>query len=137
MAVAKTQGALLQLSIASVYTTVAQRLRIKPNEPTRNKLETTDLDSTAETSVSGILREGEVELEVFLDTADATHAALWTLKGSGAVGDWKIIYADTGATVDAFSGWISGGPTTGEMTTDGLQKATIKMQITGVVVRTP
>lgn len=136
MAVAKTQGAVLQLSIASVYTTVAQRVRIKPNDSTRNKLETTDLDSTAETSVSGIIREGEVELEVFLDTADATHAAIWTLKGSGAVGDWKIIYADTGATVDAFSAWIS-GISTGEFTTDGLQKATIKTQITGLVVRTP
>lgn len=136
MATTKGQGTLLKLSIASVFTTISQRTSIKPPKKTRNKIETTDLDSTAETSIPGIPRSGECEFTLNYDPIQATHAALETSFTNGVVESWKLIYADPGVAEDAFSGWISEFGRE-EATTDGLMKCTIKIQITDVVTLTP
>ena len=132
MAANATQGTLLKRD----GTTIAQRVTVKPNAHTRAKLETTDLDSTWETSIPGILRGGEVEMEGNYSAADATHAALWSSFGSGTVETWQLILADTGGAVFGFTGWIS-SMQVGEAKTDGVQKFTIKIQTTGVVTLTP
>ncbi len=136
MGVNATQGTLLKLSISSVFTTVGQRVRVKPAELTRAKIETTDLDSTWETSIAGIPRAGEIELEINYDAAAATHAALWSSFGLGTVESWKLILADTGAAEYAFTGYITSFMPS-EAVTDGLQKAMLKIQISGAVVLTP
>lgn len=136
MAANATQGTLLQLSISSVFTTIAQRVKVVANEVTRAKIDTTDLDSTWETSIPGIPRGGEIELEINYDPGNATHAALWTSLGAGTVEDWKLILADAGAAAFAFEGWITSFKP-GEATVDGLQTASLKIQTTGAVVLTP
>jgi len=139
MAESRTKGTLLQVSISSVYTTIAQRVSVKPNKSSRNSIETTDLDDDAETSLAGILRSGEVVLNGNLDTANAGHAYLWSSHNTAAgapAENWKIILTDTGASEYAFSGWIMDFEV-GEATIDGLNKFTMTIKITGVVTLTP
>jgi hypothetical protein len=135
MAEIKTKGTLLQAEISTVFTTVAQRLKITPGEGNRNEIETTDLDDDAETSVSGILREGEYDVEGHLDPENATHAYLWTLKGSGAANNWKLILPNSAASEYAFSAWLKSFKL-GEIGIDGLQKFTAKLKATGLVTLT-
>lgn len=132
MAANATLGTLLKQG----SNTIAQRVRIKPNEFTRAKLETTDLDSTWETSIAGIKRAGELECEINYDAGNATHAALWTLFGSGATDSFSLTLLDAGGAVFAFDAWIS-GLSVGEAKVDGIQTATIKFQLTGTVTLTP
>lgn len=127
-----TQGTLLKLG----GTTVAQRVRINPNDNTRNKIETTDLDDTAETSIPGIMRGGELELEVNYDAGVATHASLWSAYENKTVGSWSLVLQDSGSATFDFSGWISSFKP-GEAAVDGLQRATIKITVSGTVTLTP
>ena len=131
----KTKGTLLQVSISSTFTTVAQRIRIVPNERTRNEIETTDLDDDDATSVAGIRRAGEVELEGYLDPEDATHAYLEASYASGAIEAWKHILANSAASEYAYSGWIMSFQL-GEQAIDGTVRFTIKIKITGAVTHT-
>lgn len=130
MAVNSSQGTLLQVSISSVFTTIAQRVTIKPNEVTHKDIETTDLDSTAETSIPGIERGGEMELGLNWDMSQATHAFLETSRAARTVLSWKLILADTGLCTDAFSGWIMSRKI-GDAETDKKQEATFKIKVTG------
>lgn len=130
------QGTLLQVSISTVFTTIGLRTRINPHDNTRAKLETTDLDSSAEESIAGIRRGGEIELEGNYNAANAQHAYLWASYDAGTVESWKLILADSGAATFAFSGWISSFKVA-EAATDVVQKFNIKIQVTGVTVLTP
>lgn len=127
-----TQGTLLKVS----STTIAQRVRIKPAEHTRADIETTDLDSTWKTYIAGIPDGGEMELEINYDPGSATHATLWSLFGSGAVDDFQLVLTDAGAAVISFDAIVKGFML-GEMTTDQLQRATVKLRITGAVAIAP
>lgn len=136
MAANATLGALLRLDTASTFNTISQRVRIKPNEHSRAKLETTDLDSTWETSLAGIKRAGEIECEVNYDASLTQHARIWSSFGSGTVENWKLVLTDASNAEFAFSGWIS-GIAVGEAKVDGVQTMTVKIQISGAVVLTP
>lgn len=135
MAANSSQGTLLKY-LNSTYITVAQRTSVKPNAHTRAKLETTDLDSTWETSIAGIPRAGEIEMEGNYDASTTSHAYLWASFGTGTVETWQLILTDAGSATFAFSGWIS-SMQVGEAKTDGIQKFSIKIQITSSVVLTP
>ena len=136
MAATKGQGTLLQLSIASSYTTVAQRVDIDMPEFTRAAIETTDLDATWESFVAGIMRSGELSFTANYDPANSTHAQLWTSVGSGTVESWKLILADAGAAEFAFSGLITKfKPGTAE--TDGLVRLQVCIKLSGTVTLTP
>lgn len=133
----KGQGT--QLAVEATYgsgtfTNVSKRTTINGNEGTRAKLETTDLDSVAEESESGILREGENTFTINYDPKDSTHALLWTCKGDGVTRKWRLTTRD--GSRFAYDGWVSSFQV-GEMTTDKLVTATLKVQITGLVVLTP
>jgi hypothetical protein len=131
----KTKGTLLQISISTVYTTIANRVTVTPAEGTRNKIETTDLDDDAETSVSGIERGGEYTVEGNYDPGNATHAYLWSSFKSGTDQALKLVLANAAASEADFTAWLSGFQI-GAATVDGYQKFTAKMQVTGEVTIT-
>lgn len=135
MTAVASQGTLLKY-LNSSYITVTQRTSVKPNAHTRAKLETTDLDSTWETSIAGIPRAGEIEMEGNYDAGTTSHAYLWASLGTGTVETWQLILTDSGGAIFAFSGWIA-SMQLGEAKTDGIQKFTIKIQITGASTLTP
>lgn len=137
MARIKGQGTILAVEAtynSGTFATVSQRTTISPNEATRAKLETTDLDSEAEESESGILREGENTFTINYDPETATHATLWACKGDGNKRKWRLDLVQ--GSRFAFEAWVSGFQV-GELTTDKLVQATLKLQITGLVVLTP
>lgn len=127
---------LLQLSIASTFTTIVQRIEVAAPERTRAKIETTDLDSDDETSISGIRRNGQVKLKCNHDISLATHAALLAAYADGLPRDWKQIMADTGAETDAFSGWVSSYQK-GAAKVDGLVDSSLTIEVTGAITNTP
>ena len=128
------QGSLLKVSISSTLTAVSKRTKIKGPPRKRAKIETTDLDSVAETSIPGIPRGEEVELELNLNPGDTGHAYLETSYEAGNIESWAYVLSQGSSY--AFSGYITSFEL-GEVTTDGLQKAMLKIQITGAVVLTP
>lgn len=130
MAVNSTQGTLLKVTIATVLTTVAQRVSIKPNEVSHNEIETTDLDATAETSIAGIERGGELDLTVNWDMSLATHAFLEASRVAKTILVWNLILTDTGACTDAFSAWIKSRKI-GDAEVDKKQEANFKLKVTG------
>lgn len=138
MAYSQGTGVLLQLSIASVFTTIAQRIEIDHPERTREKLNTSDLDTTNATYIpAAILENGEVKFKLWHDAAQATHAALLASLAAGTASEsWKIINSDTGAEVDAFSGFITSYKK-GTAKMKELIDASITICITGAITNTP
>jgi len=129
MAVNSTKGTLLQAEISSVFTTIAQRISIKPNEVSHNEIETTDLDASSSTSIAGIERAGELEMTLNWDMSNSTHAFLETTRANRTIINWKLILSDTGAATDSFSGWIMSRKI-GDAEVDKKQEATFKIKIT-------
>lgn len=132
MAVTPAKGTLLQMEIAEVFTTVAQRVSIDPPEMTREKIETTDLDSDAETSIAGIIRPGDVSMTCNIDPANATHQALWAAYQDGGVNSYKLVYADAKQSEDEFDAWISSYKK-GTAEVDGLVTLELTFTVTGNV----
>ena len=136
MGVAKGQGTLLQVSISSVFTTIAERTKVKPPPMERGKIVRTNLDSTWQQSVAGLPDGGEVELTCHYDPAATTHAYLWTSFQAGSDEAWKAILTDSGAAEVAFTGWIKKFEP-GEAVTDNLVELAITICVTGAVTITP
>lgn len=138
MGYAQGSGTLLQLSIASVFTTIAQRVEIEPPERSRVDIETTDLDSTNGTYIPcAVLQNGELRLKVWHDASQATHAALLASLAAGTSSEsWKMIFSDTGAEVDAFSGFLKSYKK-GTAKVADLIDATIVIKISGAITNTP
>jgi len=124
-----TQGTLLKQN----GTTISKRTKIKPAPQNHAKIDTTDLDASAYTSIPGLMNCGELECEINFNPLDSTHAALTTSLNAGNIDTWVIAYANSSST-DSFSGWISSFEPS-EAVVDGLQKATLKIQVTGVITR--
>lgn len=138
MATTRGQGTLLKVSIAASYTTISQRTSVTPPKKNRAKIETTDLDSTAETSIPGIMRVGECDMVLNYDPAAATHAYLEASidAGSQTAESFKLIYSDSGAAEEAFTAWVMELGRE-EATTDGLMKCAVKLCVTGLNTLTP
>ena len=128
-----TQGSMLSAAISGTQTTLTKRTKIKPHPRKRAKLETTDLDSADETSLPGIRRGGELELECNWNPKDSTHDYLETSYQAGNIESW--VFTTSAGSTYAFSGWIS-ELDLGEATTDGVLKGSIKIQVTGVTTLT-
>lgn len=129
-----TQGARLQVLIASTWSTILARKSLKPNQAKKNKVDLTDLDSEAEESMPGILRGGEFGLSIYLDEGTPTHAYLSTsfytasADPQDAIESWR--YITNKGSIYPFDGWIS-GLANGAADTDGAQMQDIEITITG------
>ena len=104
------KGTVLQLSIATVFTTIAGISSV--DEPSEEAMfsDVTDLNSTyvEDGAVSGMNAPGTCTVEGFADPLDATHQAFF-----GAVGvtnDWKIINANLSGYSVTFSGALKSAP---------------------------
>ncbi len=132
MAPNSTQGATLTIN----GTAITKRTRIKAAETTRAKIETTDLDSTAEESIGGIERNGEYEFDILWDASLASHAALWSARVNNTTDAYVYTLPSTGTPTWSFSAWVS-SMTPPEAQTDTVQRLTVKIQVTGAVTLTP
>lgn len=134
MAKIKTKGTKLQQDIATVFTDIAQVISLDLPEAEN---ETYDAD-TLDNANAGILKEptfrtepGSASAELFFDPALVGHQNLTALLTTPVKENWKIIFADAGATVWAFTtAGISLGGTVA--LNDGL-KATLGLTLADLV----
>lgn len=107
-----SKGTKLQLSIATVFTTIAAAMSIKGPGAKPEVMDTTALDSAAgrEKKPNGYSDGGVVTATLFLDPQDTTHKTLSEKCGlPPAVPDsWKIIWSDAAPTTWPFSGTLTG-----------------------------
>jgi hypothetical protein len=132
-------GTLLQYESATpgTYTTVAQRVEITgPGMEHRTK-ETTNLDTPQATYRGTIFDAGEVGMKVQLKPSDATHQKLVALVKSGALTNWQLTLADSGAAViGPFAAILSKFELSG-MTAEGDVEADISLRVSGNIDMTP
>lgn len=126
------KGSILQLEIASVFTTITQLLSIDGPDMKPEVYESRTLDDGAGIGQkpTGYVNGGTVSVEGFFDPVGATHQALTDLVTAPAVVNWKIKYSDGSATAWPFAGTLTNFKTSikmndgikfnGEITLDGI-----------------
>lgn len=136
MAFTPGKGTQLQLSIASVYTAIAQVVGITPPSMDMGTTETTHLLSTWREFIGTIPDGGEIQFTVEYDAANATHAAIWAKFVVGAIELWKVVFTDLGNAEVGFSGIITGFHFD-EVVIDNVATVQITVKISGAVTITP
>ena len=129
----KSKGTVLQLDIASTYTTIAQVTNVTAPDAEVETFDATHLGSGTgrEKEPTGFVEGGTVSLSLFFDPVETTHQALTDLITTPAVSDWKIIWSDSGSTEWDFSGVLKSFTPTAELA-DGL-KADVSIELDGIV----
>lgn len=135
MAIRRGKGSKLQLSISSVYTDVAQLLKVTPPSMEMGTVETTEIDDTWREFTATLLDGGEVSATVNYDASLATHAQLWTEFQAGNAASWKVIIAGNSHTF-AFSGIIT-SLEFGELSAETVATLDLTIKLTGPVTLTP
>lgn len=79
---------------------------------------------------SGFKGESSYTFGIIYDPADATHAELAALYGSGDVVGWRIVLVDTAASEIQFDGFVSNFPIP-NLPIDGPMDMQVTVQITG------
>ncbi len=102
-------GTLFQISIASVYTTVGQRVTITGPSIEVNNADTTHLDSATVTNRPTLADGGEVSLQIFFDPTDTvSHQTLAGLASTKLITNFKLIFAVTGPNnTYTFAGFLT------------------------------
>lgn len=107
MAKVKCKGTVLQQELSMVFTAVAQVASLEVTGGESETTEVTTLDTSGagkEYMATGYSEGGSVSGELLFDPALAGHQAITDLITTPAEQNWKIIFADTGATEMAFTG---------------------------------
>jgi hypothetical protein len=138
MAVTPGKGTLLAYESATpgTFTTISQRTEITGPSMEHRTKETTHLDSAQATFRGTIFDGGEVGLTIQYAPSDATHQKIITLVRSGALTNFKLTFADSGAAEIPFAGIVSGFEP-GGMTVEGDVEAQIKIKVSGDADVTP
>jgi hypothetical protein len=133
------EGTLLQIKIASVFTTIGNRVSIGGPASEVNAVDKTNLDSTLrEYRPSQIPEAGRLSLSVFYDPNDSTHQILPSrVKTPGTIDDFKLIFNDGMGTPanETFSGFVTKFEKNG-MEVDGNLGADVEIQLTTLVTST-
>lgn len=105
-----SKGTELQLSIASVFTEIAQVYELSGPGPDVGRFDATALDSGTgrEKEVTGFVDGGSISWSMFFDPVAATLQALTDLITTPAVASWKIIWSDSANTAWPFSAILTG-----------------------------
>lgn len=143
MAYTPGKGTKQQLSIASVFTDIAQVVGVGPPKMSKGTSETTDLSMDWKTFIASVKDAGQVTLTIEYDAASATHAALWTAyseaptsSNNWGVQDWKTIFADAGNAAVAYSGVLTNFEWD-DVDIEKVVTAQITIKISGAVTLTP
>lgn len=130
------KGTVLQISIASVFTTIVQGVEIVAPAMENPQIDATILTDTWRNFIASIPDGGEVTFKGNFDPAGTTHQKLMTDFTAGAVGSYKILLADPGAAEIAFSALIV-NQNIGSATVDSLVMIEVTLKVTGAVTITP
>lgn len=136
MAKIKGKGTVLQQTIASVLTDVAQVINIGIDGETGESYQSTTLDNANAYHTyepTGYTEPGTVNANLFFDPALAGHQAIVALLTTPATCVWKIKYSDSGPSSLTYTSAHVGLNQTIVMN-DGL-KAALSMKRTGLPTR--
>lgn len=136
MTYAPGQGTLLKLYYSSAYNTVAQVTKLTPPSSEMGTVETTIITDSVRTFLATIRDSGEAQFTIEWDSADASHAQLWTVHRSGALSDWKITFNDVGDTDATFSGILTKFPWD-EVDVESVITIPITIKVSGDITVTP
>ncbi|MDE2426781.1 MAG: hypothetical protein KGO96_12840 [Elusimicrobia bacterium] len=133
MAKYTSKGAAILLSIASVFTAIAQCDSINAPDAKVETVDTTALDSSVgkEKAPTGYTDSGECSGSCFFDPAGTTHKAMTAFLAAPSTSSWKITYTDGVPTSWAFSAIVT--KFTPKMAMGQFLKADFAMDVTGVV----
>jgi hypothetical protein len=118
------------------FTDMAQVRSIGDLGGDSGEIDTTDLSSTAKEYLMGLPDNGDLQLTLAWDPADARHVAMFTRETTQSLNNYKIVMSDTGAFTWAFSAYVKSFKITG-MTPDSLIEAQVTLRISGAIVGTP
>src|SRR5689334_24105499 len=98
MAKLKGKGSVLQQTISSVLTDIAQSTGISLDGEENETFDSTTLDGAVYKTydATGYTEPGTVKLDIFFDPALAGHAAIVALLPAPAACVWKLKYTDSG-----------------------------------------
>lgn len=132
------QGSQLRVDITAVATAIANQVSFSGPEGTKAEIDLTNLVSSVATGTVGIVRWNRIRLTGNLAHSEASQAYLISSFKTAApkLEAWSILYADAGAAVVAFSGYIS-ELAFGEAAVDGLVTFSMTVSITGDITVTP
>jgi hypothetical protein len=130
----KALGTLFQAQIVGVYTTIAQRVSIDPNETSIEMKEVTDLDSAAVERRPTLPDGGQLGMQVWLDPNDTTHQFLQNaaITPPAAPVGFKLIFPSSPTRTGSFSGYVSSYKP-GGVDPKGYLTADVKIDVTGAV----
>ena len=97
----RSKGTVLQMEIASVYTTIPQTKNLAVSGEQATSYETMTLDQTGNHTgreLTGYVTPATISGEVFLDPQDAVHAAFIALLRTPVNTNFKIVYVDHDTT---------------------------------------
>jgi len=136
MAYTPGKGTHLQLSIASVFTDIAQVTKLTPPSMEMGTTETTHLLSAWKEFIGNMPDGGEVQFTIEFDPAGTTHQSLFSKFAAGGLESWKVIFADIGTAEFDFVGIISKFAID-EVNFDGVVTASLTIKISGAITFTP
>lgn len=133
MAKIAAKGTALQLSISSVYTTIACVKRLSGPDVEVQEGEVNALDSGVgmEYAPTGHVNGGTVRGTLYMDPVAATFQALTDLITAPAVALWKILWSDGATTAWPFSGIFKGAVPSAEF--NGFLMADFSIRLSGMV----
>lgn len=101
MAKIKGKGTTLKLDVATVFTTVAQLISVKPPGQKSLSYDSTTLDGGAGKTkdVTGYAESDGFEAEIFWDPELSVHAAILANITTPAESNWQVVFVNTGASV--------------------------------------
>jgi len=128
-----SKGTVLQLSIASVYTAIAQAMEINAPDAEVQDFDATCLDSGVgmEHKPTGYTEGGKCSASGMFDPQHASHKACTAFLAAPAIALWKIVWSDGATTAWPFSGLLKKF-TPKASVADGL-KYDLEIQLDGLV----
>jgi len=129
---------------AGVLTALGQVVKIKPANPKKDPIDTTDLSSAWMEALLSIPDGGECEFTILWDSTNAGHAAVWTNFTDASPTDamaalWTITFNDkvtTEGTTVTFNGAVSAFPWD-ELDVKKVSTVPVTVKITGAITITP
>lgn len=97
----RTKGTVLQMEIASVYTTIPQVKNLSISGEQATSYETQTLDQSGNHTgreLTGYVTPATISGEAFLDPQDTTHAAYIALVRTPVDTNFKVVYVDHTST---------------------------------------
>jgi hypothetical protein len=123
MTVWASKGTALQLSISSVYTTIAHLDSIDGPNAEVQSFDATALDSGVGMPFkpTGFVNGGAINSGGFCDPTGTTFQALTDLVTTPAVAQWRLVLPDTAGTQWPFNAFIQNAPKPVAAVGDGLK----------------